>query len=57
MPLSGEVTELNDGLESEPESVNSDPYNAGWMIKIKLSDPSEVNGLLSAADYKALIGH
>jgi len=57
MPLSGEITEMNEVLEGEPESVNSDPYQAGWMIKIKLSDASEVDGLLSAADYKALIGH
>ena len=57
MPLSGEITEMNEGLEVEPESVNSDPYQAGWMIKIKLSDASELDDLLSAADYKALIGH
>ena len=57
MPLSGEITEMNEGLEGEPESVNSDPYLAGWMIKIKLSDASELDDLLSAADYKALIGH
>jgi glycine cleavage system H protein len=57
MPLSGEITEMNEGLEDTPENVNSDPYTAGWMIKIKLSEPSELDGLLSADDYKTLIGH
>lgn len=56
MPLSGEVTEFNEGLEADPEVVNKDPYGAGWMIKIKISDPSQVDGLLSADAYKELIG-
>lgn len=56
MPLSGEVAEFNEELESEPEIVNSDPYKDGWMIKIKLSDPSEESQLLSADAYKELIG-
>ncbi len=56
MPVSGEITEVNAGLDNSPESVNSDPYGDGWMVKINLSNPSEVDGLLSAADYKALIG-
>lgn len=56
MPLSGEVTEFNEGLEADPEAVNRDPYGEGWMIKIKLSDASEVEGLLSADAYKELIG-
>lgn len=56
MPLSGEVVEFNEELESAPEVVNSDPYGQGWMIKIKLSDTSEVEGLLSADAYKELIG-
>ncbi|MGL1887204.1 MAG: glycine cleavage system protein GcvH [Reichenbachiella sp.] len=56
MPLSGEVAEFNEELEGEPELVNSDPYDAGWMIKIKMSDTSEVEGLLSADAYKELIG-
>lgn len=56
MPVSGEVIEFNKGLERNPETVNTDPYNAGWMIKVKMSDSSEVNGLLSADQYKALIG-
>ena len=56
MPLSGEISEFNAGLEADPEAVNRDPYGAGWMIKIKLSDASEVEGLLSADAYKKLIG-
>jgi glycine cleavage system H protein len=56
LPLSGEVIEFNDSLESEPEVVNSDPYGAGWMVKIKISDMTEVEELLSNEDYAALIG-
>lgn len=56
LPLSGEIIEFNEGLEDEPEKVNSDPYGEGWMVKIKLSDSSEIDGLLSDADYKELIG-
>lgn len=56
MPVSGEILEFNTGLESDPEAVNNDPYGKGWMIKIKLSDESEADNLLSAAEYKALIG-
>ncbi|HRH11032.1 MAG TPA: glycine cleavage system protein GcvH [Bacteroidia bacterium] len=56
MPLSGEVLEANKDIDSAPESVNTDPYGKGWMIKIKITDPSEVSGLLSADDYKKLIG-
>ena len=56
MPISGEVIEFNEGLEDEPEKVNSDPYGDGWMIKIAISDDSELENLLSADDYKALIG-
>ncbi len=56
LPLSGEIIEFNEALEDEPEKVNSDPYGEGWMIKIKISDASEVDGLMSADDYKALIG-
>ena len=56
MPISGEVIEFNEGLEDEPEKVNSDPYGEGWMIKIAISDTSELEGLLSADDYKELIG-
>lgn len=53
IPISGEVTEFNEGLEDEPELVNSNPYEGGWIIKVKLSDASELDGLMSADDYKA----
>ena len=56
LPLSGEVIEFNEGLEDTPEVVNSDPYEGGWMIKLKCSDLSQVDGLMSAEDYKTLIG-
>ncbi len=56
MPVSGEIIEFNDKLESNPEAVNSDPYGDGWMIKVKMSNPSEANDLLDAAAYKALVG-
>lgn len=56
LPLTGEIIEFNDGLERSPETVNSDPYGAGWMIKIKLSNPAEIEELLSSDDYKNLIG-
>jgi glycine cleavage system H protein len=56
MPVSGEILEVNSGLDASPETVNSDPYGDGWMVKVQLSNPSEVAGLLSAADYKQLVG-
>jgi glycine cleavage system H protein len=56
MPVSGEILEFNDGLEGDPEQVNSDPYGKGWMIKVKMSDPSQVEGLLTAAAYEELVG-
>lgn len=56
MPLSGEVIEFNTKLESEPELVNNDPYNKGWMVKIKLNAPAEVAELLEADAYQDLIG-
>ncbi|MFL0354149.1 glycine cleavage system protein GcvH [Xanthomarina sp. GH4-25] len=56
LPLSGEIIEFNESLEDEPEKVNSDPYGEGWMIKLKCSDLSQVDGLMSSDDYKALIG-
>jgi glycine cleavage system H protein len=56
MPLSGEVVEFNEELESEPEIVNSDPYDEGWMIRVKFSDASELDALLTADTYKELIG-
>ncbi|NND61907.1 MAG: glycine cleavage system protein GcvH [Flavobacteriaceae bacterium] len=56
MPLSGEIVEFNDSLESEPEKVNSDAYGEGWMIKIKFSNPEELEGLLDDEAYKEVIG-
>ncbi|MGB8374508.1 MAG: glycine cleavage system protein GcvH [Salegentibacter sp.] len=56
LPLTGEIVAFNDSLEDEPEKVNSDPYGEGWMIKIKFSDASEVEDLLSAEDYKEIVG-
>ena len=56
LPLSGKIIEFNAALEATPEVVNSDPYGDGWMIKVEFSDASELDALLSAADYEALIG-
>ena len=56
MPVSGTVTELNPGLADDPASVNTDPYGKGWMVRVKLSDAGQVNDLLSADQYKALVG-
>ena len=56
MPISGEIIEFNGALESSPEVVNSDPYGDGWMIKVKVSDPSELDSLMDAAAYSELIG-
>lgn len=56
LPLSGEVVEFNEGLKDAPETVNSDPYGSGWMVKIRFTDPDELSELLSDADYKQLIG-
>lgn len=56
LPLSGEIIAFNEELEDAPELVNSDPYNDGWMIQIKCNDMSQVDNLMSADDYKALVG-
>ena len=56
MPLSGEVIEVNEALEDAPETVNDNPYEDGWMIKIKLSNTSEIDNLLSAEAYGAVVG-
>ncbi len=56
LPLSGEIIEFNEELESNPELVNSDPYGAAWMVKVKIADASEIDSLLSSDDYKNLIG-
>lgn len=55
MPLTGEVVEFNEELEDEPELVNSDPYGKGWMIKVKIADTAQLEGLLSADAYQDLI--
>jgi len=52
-PLSGEVTEVNEALKDSPEQVNEDPYGEGWLVKVKLSDPSEVDALLDAESYRS----
>jgi glycine cleavage system H protein len=56
LPLTGEITDFNEKLEDEPELVNSDPYGDGWMIKMKFTDASQVEDLLSAEAYKELVG-
>jgi glycine cleavage system H protein len=56
LPLSGEIIAFNESLEDEPEKVNTDPYGAGWIIKVRMSDTSEVEGLLGEAEYKELVG-
>src|SRR5690554_5105245 len=56
MPFTATVLEFNESLEDAPESVNEDPYEKGWMIKVKLSEAASIDGLLSAAAYKELIG-
>ena len=56
MPVSGEVIEFNKAIESSPEAVNTDPYGKGWMIKVKMSNPNDLNNLLSAEQYKEIIG-
>jgi len=56
LPLTGEIIEFNDLLESDPEKVNNDPYGDGWMIKVKVDNFSEVSELLSSEDYATLIG-
>lgn len=56
MPVSGKVLEFNSGLEAAPETVNSDPYGKGWMVKVELSNVAEVEALLTADQYKELIG-
>jgi len=56
MPVSGEITSFNDALEQDPETVNSDPYGDGWLVKIEMSDSSQVEGLLNADQYQELVG-
>jgi glycine cleavage system H protein len=54
-PLSGEIVEVNGALSDSPEAVNEDPYGEGWLVKVKLPDPSEADSLMSAADYQATL--
>jgi glycine cleavage system H protein len=56
MPLSGTVLNLNDDLESDPQLVNSDPYGNGWMVEITISNPNELEELMSAEEYQAIVG-
>ncbi len=56
LPLAGTVTEFNDALEDEPELLNSDPYGAGWIIKLELGDDADISELLSAEEYQASLG-
>ena len=56
MPVSGEIIEVNESLEDSPEDVNASAFEDGWMVKIKMSDPSQVDGLLDATEYASLIG-
>ena len=54
-PLSGEVTDVNDGLGDKPETINEDPYGEGWLVKVKLSDASEVESLMDSTEYQATL--
>ena len=56
-PVSGTIIETNDNINDAPESVNNDPYGAGWLMKIELSDPAQLGALMDAAAYRALVGH
>ncbi len=57
MPVSGKILEVNKGLEKTPDAVNKDPYGAGWMIRIELTDPSQVDKLMTADAYQSLVAH
>ena len=56
LPVAGEVLEFNEGLEDAPEAVNEDPYGEGWMVKIKINDGSQLDGLMDAEAYQAMLG-
>lgn len=56
MPVSGKVTAVNDGLVKAPENVNTDPYDKGWMIRVEMTNPSDIGSLLSAVEYEQLVG-
>ena len=56
MPVSGKIANVNEALTTKPESVNKDPYGEGWMVKVEMSNASELNELMSAADYRKMVG-
>lgn len=56
MPVAGTVVAVNAGIANDPASVNKDPYGAGWLVRVKLDNPADVNGLLDAAGYQAIVG-
>ncbi len=56
LPVGGEILEFNEALDADPALVNKDPYGEGWMVKVKMSDSSQMDTLLSAAEYEALVG-
>jgi glycine cleavage system H protein len=56
-PVSGEVVEVNDDLDGAPETINSDPYGAGWMVKVKMADASQLDGLMSAEEYESFVAN
>lgn len=56
LPISGTITEVNSGLNDNPQHVNTDPYGAGWMVKMEVDNPADVNALLDAAGYTSLVG-
>ena len=56
MPVSGKIISLNEGITNKPESLNNDPYGEGWMIRVEMTNPSEINDLMSAADYRQMVG-
>lgn len=56
LPVAGEVLEFNEGLEDAPEAVNEDPYGEGWMVKIKINEASQLDGLMDAEAYQAMLG-
>lgn len=55
LPVGGEILEFNEGLEDDPAAINKDPYGEGWIVKVKVGDPSELDGLLSADDYRNFV--
>jgi glycine cleavage system H protein len=56
MPISGKIIAVNEGLTTKPEGVNQNPYGDGWMVKVEMTNPSEINDLLSASDYRKMVG-